>query len=154
MGVVRDSAFGEQALQLRGRLGSHALRKVIHALPVFRAQSCKTDVQVGLIVFQPAQQPLCFRDSFFQANHAKCGSPHLYSAIAGAGDKLQAGCGAGLDQNKLRQGGVRLQLCRHLFLQPVREPLFKLVLRALRHLNELNSGVTGPVAPSYEAFQF
>jgi hypothetical protein len=93
----------QQALQFGFCFGAHAVGESIRALPVLGAERGQAHMQVGLVLFQAAQQPLSSGDSFFQCDHGEpimvelVGNlrrvkPRLYSATAVAGRKLQAGC--------------------------------------------------------------
>jgi hypothetical protein len=53
----------------------------------------------------------------------------------------------------LGQRHVALQLRRYFFLQPVGQPFFKLMLRALRNIDEPDTGVPGPIGPGDLALQ-
>ena len=68
--LVGRCAFYQQALQFGFRLGADAVGESIGALPMLGAELGQAHMQVGLVLFQAAQQPLGSGDSFFQCNHA------------------------------------------------------------------------------------
>jgi len=88
------SAFRQQSPQFRFRLGAHAVDESIRALPVFSAERRQTHLQVRLVLFQSAQQPLGSRDFSSNVIMLKVGhgEPRIYTATAVAERKLQAGC--------------------------------------------------------------
>jgi hypothetical protein len=63
-------AFRQQSLQFGFGFGADAVGESIRALPVLGAEGGQTRMQVGLVLFQAAQQALGSGDSFFQWNHA------------------------------------------------------------------------------------
>ena len=67
--LAGQCAFCQQALQFSFCFGAHAVDKSIRALAVLGAEHGQTHMQVGLVLFQAAQQPLSPGDSFFQCNH-------------------------------------------------------------------------------------
>ena len=65
--------------------------------------------------------------------------------------KLDAGCSSGAGK-ALGQSHVALELARHFFLQPVAQPFFELMLRALRDRDEADTSATASIGPGNLAF--
>src|SRR5258708_15945678 len=99
-------------------------------------------MQIGLVFFQAAQQPLGFSDSFFQCEHGM-DAASLVSTVPqqwqGASCKLGAGWGSSWDafagkrrnwrlDDQLGQRRVALQSISYFILQVVSQPFFKLIL--------------------------
>jgi hypothetical protein len=67
--VLRDpAAFRHQALQFSFCLSAHTVGESIGALPMFVAEWGQAHLQVGLVLFQAAQQTLGFGDFFFECD--------------------------------------------------------------------------------------
>ena len=137
--LVRQRAFCQQALQFGFGFGAHTVGESIRALPVLGPERGQARLQVGLIFFQSAQQPLSSGDFFFQWDHCSIslGTGDAASRIStvpqqwpSASYKLDAGCvGVFLERVNRRVAPSHASTA----LQPVREaPRSFAVARAFR----------------------
>src|ERR1700674_373751 len=115
-------------------------------------------MQVGQVLFQAAQQPLSFGDSFFQSDHGVDAAIRVYTVPQqwqSASCKLDAWwMGVLLEpDDRLGKRRVALQLLGYFILEVVSQPFFKLRLGALRDLDEADAGMPGSVGPVDLAFQ-
>jgi hypothetical protein len=90
-------------------------------------------MQVGLVFFQAAQQPLGAGDFFFQCNHDLTRAMPAASLQCHSRRRTQVaswmpGAAGIFGQGWLGKRGVALQLCRHFFPQALGQPFIQLIL--------------------------